>query len=394
MARPARIFNGYDTPVQTVSRTFQNGVLVNESQYISDSRRRFIVFPHGVSTPPRSPRDKTNWSSFSYRGSSQALGSLIYESGTTRITETGGVGLVLNDVDFSDSIAAIQSMAQNEALSELLAQKVNLLQALGEMPMTAKLVATSCTRIAKQVSAFRRVWSKKDWSLVKRNLASWRNSNGGFNHGPTDAWLELQYGWKPLVQDVYGSIAQLHGDATSRDREKRGIALAKGKGYDTVTSRQIATEYGGERLYWEVRNRMKCEVKLNYRLDDPVAATLAQVGITNPLTLGWELTPFSFVIDWFLPIGNFLEARNADKGWIFVDGYMSTMQKMEATGETGSLSSGPLTINVTEIPKATGHRFTRLLYSSPPQAVPPRFKSPLSLGHVANGLALLVGSFR
>lgn len=33
------------------------------------------------------------------------------------------------------------------------------------------------------------------------------------------------------------------------------------------------------------------------------------VGLMDPLSVAWELVPFSFVLDWFLPIGSWLSAR-------------------------------------------------------------------------------------
>jgi len=33
-------------------------------------------------------------------------------------------------------------------------------------------------------------------------------------------------------------------------------------------------------------------------------------GLTDPASVLWELTPYSFVADWFIPIGNYLAARS------------------------------------------------------------------------------------
>lgn len=41
-------------------------------------------------------------------------------------------------------------------------------------------------------------------------------------------------------------------------------------------------------------------------------AYLQILGFNNPLRTIWELTPFSFVIDWFIPIGDFLEQFSFD----------------------------------------------------------------------------------
>jgi hypothetical protein len=32
-------------------------------------------------------------------------------------------------------------------------------------------------------------------------------------------------------------------------------------------------------------------------------------GLKDPLSVAWELLPYSFVADWFIPIGDFLQAR-------------------------------------------------------------------------------------
>lgn len=50
-----------------------------------------------------------------------------------------------------------------------------------------------------------------------------------------------------------------------------------------------------------------------------VLRPLDQLGLINPLTVGWELIPFSFVIDQFIPIGNYLASFSAYAGWDVLD---------------------------------------------------------------------------
>jgi len=40
--------------------------------------------------------------------------------------------------------------------------------------------------------------------------------------------------------------------------------------------------------------------------DSPNALLLSQLGLVNPASLAWELVPFSFVVDWFANVGDFL----------------------------------------------------------------------------------------
>ena len=45
----------------------------------------------------------------------------------------------------------------------------------------------------------------------------------------------------------------------------------------------------------------------------------------QPLPTAWELLPFSFVADWFLNIGTFLEAWTTKEGWSFLAGSQSVV---------------------------------------------------------------------
>jgi len=113
-----------------------------------------------------------------------------------------------------------------------------------------------------------------------------------------NAWLELSYGWRPLVQDAFEAATFLES-ATSRPRVSTtrvqvsrpiifkstsdpGVAYASSKGTHSYRIKAIATE-------------------------SLSGAYLS--GLTDPASTIWEALPFSFVADWFIPIGNYLEAR-------------------------------------------------------------------------------------
>lgn len=48
---------------------------------------------------------------------------------------------------------------------------------------------------------------------------------------------------------------------------------------------------------------------------------IQQLGLDDPLGLIWELTPYSFVVDWFLPVGQWLSSFRSIKGLTFQGGY-------------------------------------------------------------------------
>lgn len=59
--------------------------------------------------------------------------------------------------------------------------------------------------------------------------------------------------------------------------------------------------------------------------------TLDQCGLINPLSVAWELVPFSFVVDWFLPIGTYINSMSDYAGTRRTNVYQTTFSKTKGT---------------------------------------------------------------
>jgi len=108
-------------------------------------------------------------------------------------------------------------------------------------------------------------------------------------------WLEIQYGWGPFVGSCYESAKAF--EAISQGRSTRVVAKVERK----VMSESSASpsSYSAPAVVY-ARKRIVCE--LNEELS--FARTL---GLLDPASVAWEVFPFSFVFDWFLPVGTYLE---------------------------------------------------------------------------------------
>ena len=289
------------------------------------------------------------------------------------------------------------------ALNKLKDQDFHLGNFAAEAHKTLEMVGNHAKRIAQQVERFR-----------TKNPASWRKVKnvqvGGLPrnlwHTIPNAWLELQYGWKPLLQDIYGALHHL--TRTSRyevpyvyvrahrhsSREySENISLNGGNIFNTGT-------LTGTLQYVDEQD---CFVNLVYGLNNLVLAELSSLGLLNPFEILWETTRFSFVVDWVLPVGPWLSALTADAGWNFITGSQSAITKQKFVGSTKT-GSWPASVNVgfaidsyvyPDMPVVDTNvgRFARQCYTSSP--VPGLYvKNPLSFDHVANGLSLLVQAFR
>jgi hypothetical protein len=86
-------------------------------------------------------------------------------------------------------------------LSKIKGQKVNLGVFLAEREQTLSLFGETARRIAKACQALRR----KRFKEAFRALRCPPNKNVNASRSLADNWLQLQYGWLPLLGDMYGA---------------------------------------------------------------------------------------------------------------------------------------------------------------------------------------------
>lgn len=137
-------------------------------------------------------------------------------------------------------------------------------------------------------------------------------------------YLTYVYGLKPLMQDVYG-LSEL-----MKSQSKPPLLLkAVGKAARSESGGTVGTNVTGSRTIGFVeaqKETQKVKCTLWARLDENSNGlrTLNQLGLANPISLAWDLMSYSFVVDWFVPVGPVLSALSARFGLKFVDGSIST----------------------------------------------------------------------
>lgn len=311
----------------------------------------------------------------------------------------------------SSPVADHAAMAQVRAVAKLRSKVANsggLAIDLGEINQTVNMIATNVTRMAHAARAIRRGNLKGAASAL--GITSSRKFPGG-PRGPLREkdplrllaayWLEFTYGWKPLIQDIHESI-----EALEKFLEKnQWVVAARGKGgvpisFNLKYPRTVGAAFGPTDIGNELHSgESHCKYTVYYKRDDHVKVLLAELGLTNPADLVWELLPFSFVVDWFFPIGPWLEALHTFDGLVFVKG-----TKVEHTVENVNLEiassynghePGQWFYDVLQYGSRTGQvvRFNRTPLTGFPAATPPYLKSPISTAHAANALALLTTLF-
>jgi hypothetical protein len=107
-------------------------------------------------------------------------------------------------------------------------------------------------------------------------------------------WLEIQYGWLPTISDAY-EAAKAFEQISNGPRTSRFVVQGR---------IPIVDSYGSAGAL-EGRIHGLRGVRLQFELYEEMSFA-RQLGLLDPLSVAWELTPYSFVVDWFIPIGNYL----------------------------------------------------------------------------------------
>lgn len=139
-------------------------------------------------------------------------------------------------------------------------------------------------------------------------------------------WLQLQYGWDPLVGDIIGAAESLAKRAEKPWPVKVAISRSfKYDGYNAKPEEQWNT--------CPLRRRESAIYTRKYvyffTQSYEHLSSLAAYGITNPAAVAWELLPWSFVYDWVLKIGEWIDTFDATAFLAFQKGCTTSFEKVE-----------------------------------------------------------------
>lgn len=241
----------------------------------------------------------------------------------------------------------------------------------------------------RSMESFRRNLLKAAKSLVSQGRAiNYTQISVSKPTSISGLWLELQYGWLPLIQDVHDLVSHFEKS------ERLGLIKVTGSSSeqrDTLTRKDTtglyslpSTSMGETSTY--------CRCVLYVELSNKWLQQGAQLGLTNPATVLWELTPYSFLVDWFLPIGKFLDNLDAGLGYTFVSGCVSTRVSSHSTTTISGNNTYSVSGN-TSVSREYTSKSREVLTGIPGPGFPV-FKNPVSTKHFLNALALLAQNSR
>lgn len=120
-----------------------------------------------------------------------------------------------------------------------------------------------------------------------------------------NAYLIGRFGIGPLIADMESAVKFLCSGSHVR-QTARGREILTGSSTNTFG---IGDDAGKKTHIVELRSQRTIDVRVGFLYEtDPISRAVAQLGLTRPLSTMWELTPYSFVIDRFVKVGEWLDA--------------------------------------------------------------------------------------
>jgi len=224
--------------------------------------------------------------------------------------------------NYSAKFNNLQSKAETEARLKLAQSDVNLGAALGELRETISHLSDTAERLFRWMK-----WAKQSkWSSIRRDIGLKRP---GTRHGGTlsQNWLEYQFAWLPLMGDVFGTWSEAQKAMLSKAMVVNVTRKVSDSGTLVFNSSTATAPYNVMSIPFELG--VTCHLQAN--LSSPGLNRLAALGLINPLAIAWELMPFSFVIDWAIPVGSVLEALTSTIGCTFRTGSLTRRVSVDAS---------------------------------------------------------------
>lgn len=294
--------------------------------------------------------------------------------------------------DYWSLVSEMREVATNRLHNKLKGQDFNAAVTLAQYGETAATIADVAVNAAKALVSLKRGDLKGLGKLVdelagsKKQLAS--------------SHLQYTYGIAPLLSDIDGAMRAL-------------AELPRASNYFSVKTKEqrtfptrVTVLQDDEFCYTSVTISGSVEFKLHARMqvDNLVTRNLSEIGVNSDalLNVAWELIPFSFVVDWFYPIGTYFNSLSSQVGLspVFVTETIVVKQTITILREFKTREYKPSDGNklvLTESPGNNAVTFRcfscdrKLSSISPP--VPPTLKNPLSGTHLLNAAALITQLF-
>lgn len=289
------------------------------------------------------------------------------------------------------------SNVKNAALSKIKGQSLNLVMLLKDRRETVegltnrlKVMLKSVRyarkgQLVKSARSLRKWWRSRTPGVVNR----YRAANDKIGKPLASMWLELNFLHMQVISDANGALEELSRELS--------VGFVHGRS-GLLTETEHTIRAGG--YTWNHFPTMVAQIKHERIVYAQVSAlpdlewltSASRLGITNIPYVLWDSVPLSFVADWVIPVGAYLNGFDAMLGMKYKGAHIgliekTTLIKAHCEPPSGYSLSGEMKVNV-----IAPRSFKRTLTDQFPDL--PQLRNPLSglAWKAATTAALLAGA--
>jgi len=214
-------------------------------------------------------------------------------------------------------------------------------------------------------------------SIYKSNPRDWGN-----------LWLGYTYGLKPTMNSIYETFDKVFTEPNLSFQQ----VSVKGK-EKRIVSYTATSVYGApfrDTFWYEVSDRVL--FGFDIALENTVLTQLAGFTSLNPLSIAYELMPYSFVADWFLNVGGYL--RSLESALLYhtnmVDGFVTKTKRVQGFTLYQGYSNNGLSTSTLNAQGAFKHTHkVRSSLATLPFPYPPKIDMRLGTSRLISAASLL-----
>jgi len=303
---------------------------------------------------------------------SNIIGSKASEDATDRYLTSGDLGISVQyfSIGYVSGNSVAFYDATNRLLDKLRSSDLNLLVSAAEAKQSASMILRAARSFGNLKTSILRAISDLGKPISRGSKRA------------ADTWVEYCYGWTPLLNDIH-NMTEFH-------RTLLPVLKVEGKGYKRYEESSSIVSTGSHR---QVSKTLVVDKVLRSRtvtIKSPQAFDATRLTSLNPLLLAWEILPYSFVVDWFIDIGGYLQNMEIAclAGYLPTVGFDSTLANATTTSNVYRIPSSTLT-SISGSGWAKQSCFRRTVANTVPYPIFPSVRIDLNADQILNGAALI-----
>lgn len=228
--------------------------------------------------------------------------------------------------------------AVNSAWSRVGLNEADVLTSLAESQKTIYSIVAIFTRFVKVLRNLKQLRARELVSeLSGKEIA--------------DRYMEMRYALRPLVYDFNNVVTALNKQTGALNDRLTFRGFADNSVFDEVMDplymwQRVDNDYGVfmKGATKTSKTSINIDVRAGVLTQLTTESKLPVWGLTMPIEAAWELTPFSFIIDWFLNCGDTISAWTPNFGLRALSSWsvctVTTEQAVTLTNSWASMNTG------------------------------------------------------